>query len=213
MRAGVGRQGRRAAPDLPAARPGSARLLTGPLCRCPAGSHRRGQGARPGRSDRSAGRSLEHGPAPPAELGSRRSAAHHRPRTDASRRPQGGAVATRSTAWRWRPRPDSAMSRSSQALRMRALTRDSVGLSSGDRQRNVAGRVRLCKRGRRRRDGRRRHRHDRRHRQRIGSRPANGRRPGGGGAGRRERLTRPVTAPAITFRSNRHEELKTGLRN
>ena len=36
------------------------------------------------------------------------------------------------------------MSRSSQALRMRALTRDSVGLSSTDRQRNVAGRVRLC---------------------------------------------------------------------
>ena len=31
-----------------------------------------------------------------------------------------------------------------QALRMRALTRDSVGLSSTDRQRNVAGRVRLC---------------------------------------------------------------------
>ena len=31
------------------------------------------------------------------------------------------------------------------ALRMRALTRDSVGLSSADRQRNVAGRVRLCK--------------------------------------------------------------------
>ena len=28
---------------------------------------------------------------------------------------------------------------------MRALTRDSVGLSSGDRQRNIAGRVRLCK--------------------------------------------------------------------
>ena len=31
------------------------------------------------------------------------------------------------------------------ALRMRALTRDSVGLSSGDRQRNIAGRVRLYK--------------------------------------------------------------------
>ena len=31
-----------------------------------------------------------------------------------------------------------------QAVRMRALTRDSVGLSSNDRQRNVAGLVRLC---------------------------------------------------------------------
>jgi predicted amidophosphoribosyltransferase len=32
-----------------------------------------------------------------------------------------------------------------QALRMRALVRDSVGLSSAARQRNVAGRVRLCR--------------------------------------------------------------------
>jgi predicted amidophosphoribosyltransferase len=31
------------------------------------------------------------------------------------------------------------------ALRMAALVRDSVGLSSGQRQRNVAGRVRLCR--------------------------------------------------------------------
>ena len=30
------------------------------------------------------------------------------------------------------------------ALRMRAFTRDSVGLSPGQRQRNIAGRVRLC---------------------------------------------------------------------
>jgi predicted amidophosphoribosyltransferase len=33
----------------------------------------------------------------------------------------------------------------SQALRMRALVRDSVGLSSADRQRNVAGRVKIVK--------------------------------------------------------------------
>jgi predicted amidophosphoribosyltransferase len=32
-----------------------------------------------------------------------------------------------------------------QALRMKALVRDSVGLSSAARQRNVAGRVRLCR--------------------------------------------------------------------
>jgi predicted amidophosphoribosyltransferase len=31
------------------------------------------------------------------------------------------------------------------ALRMRAMTRDSVGLSPGQRERNIAGRVRLCK--------------------------------------------------------------------
>ncbi len=32
-----------------------------------------------------------------------------------------------------------------QALRMKALVRDSVGLSSAARQHNVAGRVRLCR--------------------------------------------------------------------
>ena len=31
-----------------------------------------------------------------------------------------------------------------QALRLKAFTRDSVGLSSGARQRNIAGRIRLC---------------------------------------------------------------------
>lgn len=31
------------------------------------------------------------------------------------------------------------------ALRMRAFTRDSVGLSPGQRQRDVAGRVKLCR--------------------------------------------------------------------
>ena len=49
-------------------------------------------------------------------------------------------MATRSTAWRWL-RDVQVVA----ALRMRALTRDSVGLSSADRQRNVAGRIRLCK--------------------------------------------------------------------
>jgi predicted amidophosphoribosyltransferase len=32
-----------------------------------------------------------------------------------------------------------------QALRLRALVRDSVGLSSADRQRNIAGRVKISK--------------------------------------------------------------------
>jgi predicted amidophosphoribosyltransferase len=32
-----------------------------------------------------------------------------------------------------------------QALRLRALVRDSVGLSSADRQRNIAGRVKITK--------------------------------------------------------------------
>jgi predicted amidophosphoribosyltransferase len=32
-----------------------------------------------------------------------------------------------------------------QALRMRAMVRDSVGLSSADRERNIAGRVKITK--------------------------------------------------------------------
>ena len=85
-----------------------------------------------------------------------------------------------------------------QALRMKALVRDSVGLSGAARQRNVAGRVRLHGRGAR--VGRgcgRRHRHHRRDRGGIGACPANFRRAGD----RRPRARatpdfRPLTATA-----------------
>ena len=100
-----------------------------------------------------------------------------------------------------------------QALRTRALVADSVGLSSADRQRNIAGRVRAV-------------------------RPVAGEvlvvddivttgatacesvrvlqtagATRGGRSGGRQRLTpQEVTAPAITRTSRSYEELKTGLR-
>ena len=81
-----------------------------------------------------------------------------------------------------------------QALRTRALVADSVGLSSSDRQRNIAGRVKVVRpinRNGRRGGDRRRCRDDRRHRARIRPCPANGRGNRGGCAGYRQCLTTP----------------------
>ena len=56
-------------------------------------------------------------------------------------RRRGGDPVTRMALAATAGNPDA---RVVQALRMTALVRDSVGLSSAARQRNVAGRVRLC---------------------------------------------------------------------
>ena len=95
-----------------------------------------------------------------------------------------------------------------QALRLRALVRDSVGLSIADRQRNIAGRVKIGKHIEARAqdvlvvDG---IRYTRRHRQRIGPCPTNRRCSRGRCPCDCERLT----AETITPRSTRCEELKT----
>ena len=72
-----------------------------------------------------------------------------------------------------------------RALRMRALARDSVGLTTSARERNVAGRILL--RGEpapaHRSPGRRRHRHHGGDRARVGPGPAGRRGPGGRGVG------------------------------
>ena len=62
-------------------------------------------------------------------------------RRSAARR-RGGDPVTRIARW---PRPCRPDIRVVQALRLRALIRDSVGLSSAERQRNIAGRVKLAK--------------------------------------------------------------------
>ncbi len=64
------------------------------------------------------------------------------PTRRAAARRRGGDPVTRMARAATAGRPDLKVI---PALRMRALVRDSVGLSSADRQRNVAGRVKLCK--------------------------------------------------------------------
>ena len=65
-------------------------------------------------------------------------------RRHAARRRGGDPVMRMALAATWGGRDARVVA----ALRMRALVRDSVGLSSAARQRNVAGRIRLCTAGR-----------------------------------------------------------------
>ena len=161
----------------PARRSRRARLLARPLRGRAPRSHRRRQGARP-RRPRS-----RRSPSPCAPgwrqlltWGVVDVAADRRPRTDppigrpAPRRRPGHA--------RWR-RGDGAASRTSTSCRRCGCgpwSRDSVGLSSADRQRNIAGRVRVVRAGRGRGAGGRRHRDHRRHRR--ANRSASCKRPG-----------------------------------
>ena len=125
--------------------------------------HRRGQGARPRRPHRAARRR----PAAGLErcwsgvwVGTPLPLCLHRP----GDLPLGAAAATPSPEWRARPPPVCLAMRRDARLRMRAMVRDSVGLSSAARQRNIAGRVKRPVAGQRRRARGRRHRHHRRHR-------------------------------------------------
>ena len=84
-------------------------------------------------------------------------------------RQRGGDPVTRIATLATAGHPDITVVR---ALRMKALARDSAGLDSAARERNIAGRVLLTRRRlppRRRAVAGRRHRHHRRHRPRVGA--------------------------------------------
>ena len=107
-------------------------------------------------------------------------------------RRRGGDPVTRVAQRATHNHPDIAVVR---ALRTRALVRDSVGLTSADRERNLTGRVKIDKASQRRRPARRRHRHHRRHRPRSGPDAAKSRGECNGRADPRARLTRPGRSP------------------
>ena len=146
LRTRTGRQARRTAPDHPR---GSIRA-----CRCSRSAATPARAGKPSSRSRSTAAPTwsrrwrsrcEAGLARLLDLGRRRRAGDRRARADPaigrpaprwrSGHPHGAAAATAGL-----PGVDVVA-----ALRMRAFVRDSVGLSSADRQRNIAGRVKVVK--------------------------------------------------------------------